>query len=260
MYPLVFVTFNPPLSFYDQIKDLSLDFDIVVFCNCKLSFDRMVYLFSDFDNVSILGNGINIGLSRAFNVVLNHLSQKKFFILFDQDTVVGKFFKFAILNLKEEKLSNYIIVQLSSLANDNSKYNSNYYIKDRFFVINSGSILNVEKLVSIGGFSEEAFVDCVDYQLCLEAAIHNFKVGYHCGYFDLDHSSLQDDNLIIFFGKKIYFRKYPFSRYSEFNRRIIFLIFLSLKYFKFGHTSFLFKSFLSFNFKFFLSLFWFLYE
>lgn len=213
---LLFVTYNPDTDFYDRIKELSLlNYNIILFSNCKTSLKSNEILDNHYENISAFGSGSNIGLSKAYNFVCQKLYSEGFdrVLIFDQDTIIlPKFYSYYSF-INDFCFDNFTILQLQSYANDNkSNAVPTIGVFETSFIINSGSLVNLKTLSDIGWFNEGFFVDLVDYEYCIRSKYSGFKVGIIKGDFDLDHSSLQADSFIAFFNKIFYYRLYSFRR------------------------------------------------
>lgn len=213
---LLFVTYNPDNNFYDRIKELSLlNYNLILFSNCKSSLKFNKILDNHYENIASFGNGSNVGLSKAYNIVCQKLYSEGFdrVLIFDQDTIILPKFHSHYSFINEFCFDNFSILQLQSYANDNkSNVDPNIGVFETNFIINSGSLVNLKTLSDIGWFNEGFFVDLVDYEYCIRSKYSGFKVGIIKGVFDLDHSTLQADSFLTFSNKTIYYRLYSLPR------------------------------------------------
>ena len=134
-------------------------------------------------------------------------------LFFDQDTI----FNCETLEFIESYyLKNILLEGAYSAVVFNSKgYKRTLVLKcfrDVDMAINSGSLFFLKNLKTIGWHNSSYFVDCVDYEFCLNSKKNNFKVAeYICtpGY---DHSSEQADSTYQIYRKQYSLRKYPLFR------------------------------------------------
>lgn len=78
--------------------------------------------------------------------------------------------------------------------------------------VNSGSLYYLANLKRLGWHNKDFFVDCVDYEFCLNTYNHGLKVGEYTRTPGFDHSTEQADKLYNFFGVRRPFRAYPLAR------------------------------------------------
>ena len=234
--PISFVLFKPEKQFYDMLREIiKNDCTIYIFCNCE---DSLAYIKNNFNHIrlNVLTSNKNIGLSSAYQILSNtiHKDGSKYFFIFDQDTIIlPKFF------LVKESITNHLnkdmhtMVQLQS--NTNIAKQRTAYLNHPAFIINSGSIVNINLLNKIGGFPKNFFVDGVDYFISLMSNINGLKVGFLGGDFGLDHTTIQGDSYISIFGRNFPIRFYGWERIKDVSSSYIKLFGICLKYLKFKH-------------------------
>lgn len=127
------------------------------------------------DNIVYISLGGNKGIGKALNVGAEYAikSGYDFMLTMDQDSCFEN-------NLVEEFKKN--------ICEDVAIYAPNYLIdrkknkkikKDSqvvYWTMTSGNLLNLDAYRKIGGFREDFFIDAVDYEYCLRAKKHGFKV------------------------------------------------------------------------------------
>ena len=228
--PLAFVTFGPNEYFYDRLdRILVAKQPVYIFCNCDSSFKTLEAKYKDFSNLKYIYLGSNVGLSAAYNSMLNLIEADGFthFFLFDQDTLITDHFfavKDSIPALVD--LSAHVLTQLEARG---IKGNIDQVkLSSPMFVINSGSLVNIGLVRALGGYPSSYFVEGVDYYLCLMASIHNLKIGYLHGNFGLDHTVDQGDLSIKLFNLSFLVRFYGWNRIKDVTKSSTKLICLSL--------------------------------
>ena len=93
---------------------------------------------------------------------------------------------------------------------------SRFMFKDVLMSINSGSLYFLENLNKLNWYNESYFVDCVDYEFCLNSNNHGFKIGECSNTPGFDHKSEQGDFEYMIFGKMRQIRKYSLNRVFDY--------------------------------------------
>ena len=213
---LIFVLYKPDCSFYSRLLLADqLGFHIVVFCNCEESITALRSLALS-GRCEVIGTGVNIGLSRAYNLALRRVRDKNFeyALIFDQDTDFRRPLFERLGVVLRYCAPNTGFLQLCD-GGDSGGSSGFYRVERRNFIINSGSIVRTSVWEQVGGFCEEFFVDFVDYEYCLRLRYRGFEVARLNGPFGIDHRSFQDDKVRSIFGMKVVVRRYPRSRIYE---------------------------------------------
>lgn len=172
--------------------------------------------FGEVSNCKYITCGKNVGLGYAISNICaqSYYEGHKALLFFDQDTV----FNAQTLNFINSFFNQHIhLIKSYSSIVFNSKNPSTYNgldtpIKDVLLSISSGSLFFLERLKEINWHNETYFVDCVDYEFCLNSSNHGLKVGEYSSTPGFDHVSEQADSAYTVFGKKRMMRKYSFSR------------------------------------------------
>jgi rhamnosyltransferase len=173
------------------------------------------------EGITYLTCGKNIGLGYAMSAICaqSYYEDYKSLLFFDQDTV----FTENTLSYVEEFIKNnpciveeYSTIQFASdEAGKTDAGTSGYDFRDVRLTINSGSLFFLENAKRIGWHSTKYFVDCVDYEFCLNSDNHRLKIG-KCGKAPgLDHGTEQGDSVLVVFGKKRRLRKYSSKRIRD---------------------------------------------
>lgn len=212
--PLAIVTFHPDKNFFSDLDRYIENNQIVyVFCNCYGSFASISNKYKQgCFNLKYFYLGENVGLSKAYNVLLDQIGEDghNYFYLFDQDTqITEKFFSVKDVIPNVINVEEFVLTQLCSHSSKNS---AKIVVTEVMFVINSGSLVNVGLLKFLGGYPKDYFVDGVDYFVCMKAKLMNLKVGFVSGYFGLDHIQGQGDKRFKIFNKTVSVRYYGLPR------------------------------------------------
>lgn len=148
------------------------------------------YKFIDMDNIKYYHSGNNLGLSKAFNFILNEITDQseddKYIIFFDQDTRIhpshinrlcDEYARLIECNENVGILAPIYIEEENSVKQIPKKYqilNSNSIRVKQ--VITSSMLTKLSVLKSLGGWNGDIFLDMADWDLCWRARYH----GYTC--------------------------------------------------------------------------------
>lgn len=173
--------------------------------------------FNNTPNCKYITVGKNVGLGFGISNVCAQAYYENFdsLLFFDQDTV----FDLSTLNFinefniqKSSLQSTYSSILFNAKNSDKTNRLNVFEIEDTLLTISSGSLFFLERLKDINWHNESYFVDCVDYEFCLNSNNHDLKIGVCSNTPGFDHISEQDDSEYSIFGKKRMMRKYSSSR------------------------------------------------
>ncbi len=210
------VTYNPGDNLISRLSlALASGFVLYVFDNSPE--DGIVQNFCDSKQACrYFSCGKNVGLGFAISTVCAQAYYDSFpaLIFFDQDTVFDEntldFIENFYIN-NANIASNYSAIVFNS-QNSGDCAESNCVFKDVLLARSSGSLFFLENLKKINWHNEKYFVDCVDYEFCLNSNNNNFKIGECSIAPGFDHESEQPDVRYIVFGKERLLRKYSAKR------------------------------------------------
>jgi rhamnosyltransferase len=173
----VIVLYNPDNNVFQRIEHISHECDkIIVVINSD--FSMVTKSFNFINNVHLIYLENNIGLSKALNIGIKEcLNDIKcnFICLFDQDTTPPKnslkliVEKFSISNEKIAAIG-HSLNQINSLE----KFNE---VED---ILTSGTVIPRYVFEDIGLMDETLFIDYIDYEWCLRARSHRYKIYTAC--------------------------------------------------------------------------------
>jgi rhamnosyltransferase len=168
-------------------------------------------------NVAYLtcGKNVGLGLGMASVCAQAYYDGHSALLFFDQDTI----FKSDTLSFIEEFYINHsdLSTKYSAITFNEKKFKSltninNEHLHNVLLVINSGSLFFLENLKKLNWHNKKYFVDCVDYEFCLNSKISGFEIGEFSFTPGLDHSSEQDDTGYRIFGRIYSMRAYSITR------------------------------------------------
>ncbi|CAM2785214.1 rhamnosyltransferase [Flavobacterium succinicans] len=214
---LGFVIYKAEITLIDRIKlASSAGFKCYIFDNSP-SDQTFNISFSSFINCKYITAGKNVGLGFGISSVCAqaYYEGSDALLFFDQDTV----FNISTLDFiddfyRENKAleDTYSSIVFNAKNIDSNKFQNKFKLKDVLLTISSGSLFYLRRLRDINWHNQTYFVDCVDYEFCLNSNNHNLKIGECSNTPGFDHVSEQADSEYLIFGKKRMMRKYNLSR------------------------------------------------
>ena len=132
----------------------------------------------DSENLIIVKNNVNKGIAYALNQImqLSYNWGYKWVLTLDQDSVVSS----NLIETYQQLLSPEIGIIHCNVIDRNFARKCLPINKDEPIkikeCITSGSLTNVEAWKKIGGFDENLFIDCVDWDFCNNLRDHNYGI------------------------------------------------------------------------------------
>lgn len=211
------VTYNPTPSLTLRLDlTLALGFALYIFDNSPQNGIVRDFCKSQ-NNCRYLTCGKNVGLGFGISSICAQAYYDSYpaLLFFDQDTI----FDHSTLDFVEELYINkcnmaehYSAIIFNSKDFDRVNTGNKFLLKDVLMSINSGSLYFLENLKKLDWYNESYFVDCVDYEFCLNSSNHGFKIAECSNTPGFDHESEQGDFENKIFGKSVRLRKYPTRR------------------------------------------------
>ena len=181
------VLYNPDDTIFENILTYGnyVDKLIVVDNSLKknnLLIDRLNEVFES--KLIYINNNDNLGIATALNQACDKAIelQFKWILTMDQDS---SFINFDHYKKCLEKVQNVNNIALLAANTDKEGYStcdinecSCNYKEDKFSVITSANIVNLEYFEEIGRFNDKLFIDMVDYDYCLRINIKKFRIFY----------------------------------------------------------------------------------
>lgn len=142
------------LAYYDYVEK------IVIWQNTPIK-DRLLHEVDIDEKIVYLGEDNNCGISYSLNQVVAYCNQEGFshLLTMDQDSVFENFEYYLeqVKSLYDKELD---LVQTGPEINKSEIEYGNF--QPCRYVITSGSIIDLKKSISLGGFRQEFFVDGID--------------------------------------------------------------------------------------------------
>lgn len=169
----VIILYNPDLEVNQRIDFISNECDkIIVVINSD--FYMVTKNFNFKNNVHLIYLESNIGLAKALNIGIKECLNDvrcDFICMFDQDTIPPKnSIKLIIekFSISDEKIG--AIGHSLNLGNSIEKF---IEVQD---ILTSGTIVPRNVFEDIGLMDENLFIDYIDYEWCLRARDHRYKI------------------------------------------------------------------------------------
>ena len=175
--------------------------------------------------------GQNVGLAIAMSTICAqaYYDSCDRVLFLDQDTLVSQqTLEFIQKINKDFNFNDYLAISFSNDNVDLIKINKNN-IEDVMLIRNSGTLFNLHNLSKVNWFDTSFFIDGVDYEFSLKAKLNSLKIGLYKGVPDFDHESEQGYESYLFFGQKIFYRKYSPSRIKDVISSSMKLIVMAIK-------------------------------
>lgn len=211
-YAIGLVLYHPEESLLRRVDMMvALGFRVYVFDNSAFD-DQCSRVVQDNPNVNYLTAGKNVGIGYSLSTLCATAYANGYprLLFLDQDTGISRqtleFIESFSQSLSLDTQQQYFAVVFKSSPAANKS------IQEVRLAISSGSLFNLAALKHIGWHNENYFVDCVDYEVCLRAKRHGYKVGIVCNTPDFDHVSEQPDRSIFVMGRQVLVRRYSSKR------------------------------------------------
>lgn len=170
--------YHPEENVKDNINSYLDELDLLyVLDNTEQPNPEIKNYFSQFSKIKYIAFGDNMGISYAFNFVLNEVKDYDFLLTMDQDSSfpIGVMEKYHNLvetyeQTNPKKTAMYSVKYISDEQQDINKPRSVN------IAITSGSILPVQLANELGGFDEKLFIDEVDSEYCYRAKKDGFDI------------------------------------------------------------------------------------
>ncbi len=161
--------------------------------------------------------GRNVGLGAGIASVCAQAYYDGFVALlfFDQDTVFDRStldFISRFLAKKPEVARTHSAMVFNAKRVGEATVADRFAHRDVLLAISSGSLFYLENLRRIGWHNATYFVDCVDYEFCLNSSNHQLLVGECSTTPGFDHETEQADHTRTVFGQRRRVRRYSWAR------------------------------------------------
>lgn len=184
----VVVLFNPDDSIKDNINTYINHIDKLYVVDNSEDIDNSK-LFSFNKKIEYIANNKNLGIAKALNIGANKAIKEGYdwLLTMDQDSSFEakslKKMEDFIINLKEKKeISNLLEVDYKKVAlvapsyRMDPTFEGSLGISFPLMVMTSGNLINLDAYQKIKGFKDWLFIDCVDFDYCLNLKKHGYEI------------------------------------------------------------------------------------
>jgi len=161
----VMVTYNPDPNILNNVCSLMEQVnELLIIDNCSDSHDLLNVIKNNY-KTEITYNNANMGVAYALNQGLNLAKNKKYklFLTMDQDSFLHEYCVSNMINVLNENLD---IVSVGPDYYKNINKSESLY-KEVDSLITSGNLVYTEKALEVNGYSEDLFIDAVDFDFSL---------------------------------------------------------------------------------------------
>ena len=214
------VLFSPNVAFLkENIECLLKQVDHVFLVDNTEEKDGLKSVFLDDPNVTYVSDGVNKGIAKALNLLMELAEEKeyKWLLTLDQDSVVPEDFisdlmAFAVI----DKIA--IIAPCYIDRNSGRQFGYDGLVET---CITSGSLCLVEAWRSVGGFDEYMFIDMVDHEYCFRLRNADWKI-YQTKSIVLNHAVGDSEYKTIFGYECCVMNHSAFRKYYQMRNSIYF--------------------------------------
>lgn len=222
------VLFNPDIGRLKKcINAIFRQIDkIVLIDNHSDNIKDIELLIKKYKNIEIISNEQNMGIAFALNQILKYSIENnyKWFLTLDQDSVVindliDEYQKYIKLDNVAMICSNYIDDNTNEevLLKENTE---NYTLVEK--CITSGTLNNTEAINRCGGFDDDMFIDCVDFDMCASLIENNYYI-VKVNFIGFHHTVGKSQIKKIFNKKIILYNESPLRLYYYVRNKLYFI-------------------------------------
>ena len=180
-YAAGIVLYNP------DIKRLKENLDAVcgqverVYCynNGLQNAGEINALLNTYGNIRVIGTGTNVGIATALNELTKEAEKDniEWILTLDQDSDVCDGMVEVLASFRNEKDVAIICPAIEDIRRKNETLAvAQNTIDDVEFCITSGSFMNIQKTLEIGGFDEWLFIGLVDNEICYRIKLNGYRI------------------------------------------------------------------------------------
>ena len=181
------VLYNPDDTIFENILTYGNYVDKLIVIDNSLKknnflIDKLNEIFES--KLVYIDNNDNLGIATALNQACDKAIelQFKWILTMDQDSSFINFDHYKKCLEKVQNVNNVALLAANTDKEGYSNFDKNEcscnYREDKFSVITSANIVNLEYFEEIGRFNDKLFIDMVDYDYCLRINIKKFKILY----------------------------------------------------------------------------------
>lgn len=183
-YCIIIIYYYPQNHQILQTLNLAKHSLCIVIDNTPKEDLKEIKAFNNNDKIIYYSTGENLGIAEAQNIGIELATKNDFeyVFFFDQDSVVSDLYFEPMLKLyvKNDKIGvlGPTVIDEKTLSENKSiihKCNEDHDLVYKDYVISSGSLIAINKLLKVNKLNGKLFIDYVDYDLCWRLK----KQGYY---------------------------------------------------------------------------------
>lgn len=178
-YAVGIILYNPMKNEINNVSNYCEVFDkVYIYDNSRENNELDIELALGGKNYEYFYNGENEGISIPFNIMLTKASNAhyKYFLMMDQDSIFTKEnIEITINQIEKNPADNVAIYCPNILFNESKKteISKDSYVE---FCITSGSFVDIDKYLRLGGYDEKLFIDGIDRDYCIRVIEKKYKI------------------------------------------------------------------------------------
>lgn len=180
-YAAGIVLYNPDENRLRENLDAVCKQVEIIYCynNGLQNTEEINAIMSAYNNIRLIGTGINLGIAKALNELVKEAEKDKieWILTLDQDSIVCDGMIESLASLKDEENVAIICPIVEDLRRKNEvPVVAKNTIEDLNFCITSGSFMNIKRIIEIGGFNSELFIGLVDNEICHKVKRNGYRI------------------------------------------------------------------------------------
>jgi len=226
----VVVFYNPDNNVATNVASYIKDLDVLYVVDNSLN-DNSSLLQRHSSKIKYISNKRNLGIAKALNIAAKNAIEDGYdwLLTMDQDS------RFEAKELK--KMISFIKTNDTSRLGLISPWHKTKYnflkpevkVEKIITVMSSGNIVSLKAYKKVGGWKDWMFIDCVDFEFCMNLNIHDYEV-LRLNYIELEHN-LGDIKVKRVLFKKFILGNHNFKRRYYMVRNVLYLNRLYGKYY-----------------------------
>ena len=207
------VFYNPKKNVIDNIKSYIDSVEKLIIVDNSETVDENIKneIIDTLPEIDILyiANEKNFGIATALNIACSKAIELDYdyILLMDQDSSFVNFDSY-LKCIESNNADDVAVHTANSGESDNTQLCE---FEEHEKTITSSSILNLNIYQKIGPFLDKLFIDEVDFEYCLRANLHNYKVRFY-PHHELNHNLGENNNRKRYKIQHNYMRRYYITR------------------------------------------------
>ena len=168
----IIVSYYPDKDiFVSNIHALLGDVDKLLIWENTPAKEASKYRYIRSEKIEYVGNGYNVGISKALNFAWKYAQDYKFDFLLtmDQDSLLENF------GVYKNRIFNSLFYNRAIFSPQKGNSFLDLPAEELSHCIISGCMVHIDVLNTIGGYLENFFVDAIDIEFCYRARLFNIK-------------------------------------------------------------------------------------